>query len=226
MHVVDGPLLAHVPPLAETVPFPCTVSLSSAVPPTGGVVEPDANVAVTDLAAVIVTVHEVLVPPHAPPHPLKSESPPGAATRVTVVPLASLTLQVVFPDPQLMPPPVTRPSPVTETVSGNVVPPPPPAPPEPEPVKAADTEVSPVTVNVQVVVDPEHAPPHEVNPAPAPAVAVRVTLELAATVAVQVEPPADVQLIPPLAPVTVPLPVTATVTVCEDAPARNAALTV
>ena len=38
--------------------------------------------------------------------------------------------------------------------------------------------------------------------------------------------PADVQLIPPLAPVTVPLPVTVTVTVCEDAPAANPALTV
>ena len=65
---------------------------------------------------------------------------------------------------------------------------------------------------------PEQAPPQDVKEP----VAVRVTLEFASTVALQVE----VQLIKPLAPVTVPVPVTETVSVCDDAPATNPALTV
>jgi hypothetical protein len=219
------PLLAQVPPLAETVPFPWTFSVSSTLPPgAAGVLDP--NVAVTDLAAVIVTVHTELVPLHAPPQPLNSASPRGAAFRVIVVPLVALTLQVVLPSPQLIPPPLTRPVPVTETVSGNVVaPPPPPPPPEPVPVNAPETDLSLVIVNVQLVLDPEHSPPQPVKPAPAPAVALRVTLVLASTLAVQPAPPAEVQLILPSAPVTVPLPVTDTVTVCEDAPLTNPAET-
>jgi hypothetical protein len=93
-------------------------------------------------------------------------------------------------------------------------------------VNVAETDVSPVIVNVQVVVETVQAPPQPPNPAPAPGVAVRVTLELAATVAVQPDPPADEQLIAPAAPVTVPSPVTVTLSVYDDAAFPNDALTV
>jgi hypothetical protein len=44
------------------------------------------KVAVTDLDASIVSVHVVLLPVHAPPHPAKVDPPCGVAVRVTPVP--------------------------------------------------------------------------------------------------------------------------------------------
>lgn len=64
-------------------------------------------------------------------------------------------------------------------------------------------------VTVQDGEEPAHAPPQAVNPAPEAGAAVSVTSEFAGSFAVQLVPPADVQVIPP--PATVPLPVTVTV---------------
>ena len=65
-----------------TVPLPAPALL------TVSVVVARANVAVTVVAAVIVTVH-VPVPPHPPPlQPVKIEPASGVAVRLTVVPLA------------------------------------------------------------------------------------------------------------------------------------------
>src|SRR4051794_34216739 len=47
-----------------------------------------ANVATTDRARSIVSVHEVLVPTHSPDQPAKTEPAAGAATSVTTVPCA------------------------------------------------------------------------------------------------------------------------------------------
>jgi hypothetical protein len=66
-----GELITVPPPLPDFV----TVS-------TGFVVK----VAVTDLAAFIMSVQVVLLPVHAPPHPAKVVPPCGAAVRVTPVP--------------------------------------------------------------------------------------------------------------------------------------------
>jgi hypothetical protein len=115
LHVVVLPLLAQVPPLAETVPLPLTVSVSGTGVDPGAVAVP--KLAVTDRAAVIVTTH-VLVPLQAPPQAVKLAPPLGVAVKVAVVPLARLTLQTVWPSPQSIPLPVTCPAPVTETVSG------------------------------------------------------------------------------------------------------------
>jgi hypothetical protein len=52
------------------------------------------NVAVTLRAAVMLTVHVVLVPVHAPLQPVKVERVVVTAAKVTLVPLGKLTLQV------------------------------------------------------------------------------------------------------------------------------------
>jgi hypothetical protein len=69
----------------------------------------------------------------------------------------------------LIPPPVTLPLPLTETVRGKVEP----VPPE----KAAVTLRSPVIETWHVVDVPAHAPPQPVKLAPEPGVAVSVTTE-------------------------------------------------
>ena len=73
------------------------------------------NVAVTVLAALIVTVHEP-VPVQAPDQPPNVELASGAAVRVTLVPAAYTSVQS---DPQLMPAgaDVTIPSPVPAFVT-------------------------------------------------------------------------------------------------------------
>ena len=57
------------------------------------------NVAVTDVFAEIVTLHE-LVPEQAPPHPAKVEPLVAVGVNVTDVPSSKSALQA---DPQLMP---------------------------------------------------------------------------------------------------------------------------
>ena len=58
------------------------------------------NIAVTLLAASIVTAHVVAVPEQAPLHPAKVEPVAGVAVKVTETPELNEALQVV---PQLMP---------------------------------------------------------------------------------------------------------------------------
>ncbi len=73
------------------------------------------------------------------------------------------------------------------------------------------------------------APPQPEKPEPEPAIAVRTTSAPDGSVAVQPEPPAEVQeTVPPamLPPATVPLPDTATVSVRDVGEAANAAVTV
>src|SRR2546428_9355959 len=77
-----------------TVPLPAPALLTVSVKDCG------AKVAVTEVAALIVTVH-VPLPVQPPPlQPLKMEPAAGAAVKVTAVPLAYAAAQVV---PQAMP---------------------------------------------------------------------------------------------------------------------------
>ena len=59
-----------------------------------------ANVAVTDCAAVMLTMHVVEDPVQAPDHPVKLDPAAGAAVRVADVPLLKFAEQAL---PQLMP---------------------------------------------------------------------------------------------------------------------------
>ena len=78
------------------------------------------NVAVTDLAADIVTL-QAPAPLQAPPHPPKRDVPSGVAVSATTVPTSKLAEQV--PLEQLIPAgalvTVPPPEPVSVTVSGN-----------------------------------------------------------------------------------------------------------
>jgi hypothetical protein len=115
------------------------------------------------------------------------------------MPEASFAVHVEAPLPQLIPPPVTVPDPVTDTESWKDVVP---------PVNVAFTLFALFITTAQVGVVPEQAPPQPVKVAPEDGVAVSVTVAFAVWLAVHVLPPAP-QLIP--TPVTVPLPVTVTV---------------
>src|SRR5690349_15673061 len=119
---VVSPLPQEMPPPA-TEPFPLTETAS-----VGWVGVPPENEAVTDLAAVIVTAQLVCVPcaEQAAPQPVNVAPFAGDSVSVTVEPAVSSFEQVDWPLPQLIPPPVTVPLPVTETSSGYVVAPPPP----------------------------------------------------------------------------------------------------
>jgi hypothetical protein len=123
------------------------------------------NVAVTVVAALIVT-WQVLVPVQPPPlHPANSEPAVGAAVKVTRVPASYCALHV---EPQLMPvgvevtPPEPRPALFTVSVNWRSV-------------KVAVTSVAPVTVTVHIPV-PEQPPPLQPPKVEsAAALAVRVT---------------------------------------------------
>jgi hypothetical protein len=157
------------------------------------------------------------VPVHEPPQPRNDDPEAGACVSTAVVPGVKVAVQAVAPLPQLIPPPVTRPGPVTVTVSAKVL-----LPPE----KDAVTVFAALNVTVQVGDVPAHVPPPQpVKVAPLAGVAVRVTAEFAACPAlVQVVAPAP-QLIPP--PDTVPFPVTDTESVkpVPAAPPVNVAVT-
>ena len=206
-------MLEHVPPVADSVPRPATFSVSIAVSPGGPAV---VKVAVTLRAALIVSVHVVDEPEHAPPQPSKTHPEDGVAVSVTLESTARLAVQTVAPAPQLIPPPVTVPVPVTLTVSGTVE--------VLVPEKVAVTLLAVLIVTVHVDDEPEQAPPQPMKPAPASGVAASVTDDPVVSLAVQPDPPAEVHVIPP--PVTVPRPVTATVSVCVEDEAVNVAWTV
>jgi len=123
------------------------------------------NVAATDRAALIATVHVDAVPVQLPVQPPKIEPPDDAAVSVTEVPLVYEAEHVA---PQLIPAGelVTVPLPLPDlvTVRANV-----------GAVKVAVTDVAVLTVTVQVPV-PEQPPPLQpANVEPVAAAAVSVT---------------------------------------------------
>jgi hypothetical protein len=152
------------------------------------------NVAVTEVAALIVTVH-VPVPAQPPPlQPVKVEPVAGVGVKVTTVPLVKACEQVA---PQEMPAGalVTVPLPVPDFVTvsakevvGNV--------------NVAVTEVAALIVTVHVPVPAQPPPLQPVNVDPAAGAAVRVTTVPLVKACEQVEP----QEMPAGALVTVPLP--------------------
>jgi hypothetical protein len=150
-----------------------------------------AKVAVTELAAFIVTVHAP-VPVHAPLQPVNVAPAAGVAVSVTAVPLLKDAEQVV---PQLMPAgalvTVPGPAPARLTVSA-----------KDWRAKLAVTDVAAFIVTVQVPVPEQPPPVQPVNVAPAEGVAVSVTALPLLNVAEHVAP----QLMPAGALVTVPEP--------------------
>src|SRR5581483_1859416 len=106
--------MTALPAVAMTYPSPLTVILSEFVDIGGGL--PPVREAVTATGVVpIVTEHVVEVVAVQPDH---SALPPaaGLATSITVVPGASPAVHVC-PASQPMPPPLTKPEPVTVTES-------------------------------------------------------------------------------------------------------------
>jgi hypothetical protein len=99
-------------------PVPARVTVNKKVSPP----PPPPKVAVTDLAASIVTV-QVPDPVHAPDHPVKAVPRPGFAVSVTTVPVEYCSVQSL---PQRIPAgfEVTMPVPETLTVSTWVTGPP------------------------------------------------------------------------------------------------------
>ncbi len=205
-----APLPQLIPP-PVTVPGPVTVTLSVGPP-----LSPCEKSAVTLFALVMVTVQAEDVPVHAPPQPSNVPPDAGVAVSVTVEPADALLAQVPPPALQSRPPPVTLPSPVTATLSGNVEPVP--------PVNLALTLFAASIVTEHVGEVPAHAPPQPLNPAPEPGVALSTTVESAVSSAVQPDPADEVHAISP--PVTVPFPVTVTLSFSVSADFANVALTV
>jgi hypothetical protein len=119
------------------------------------------NVAVTFLTALIVTWHVGANPVHAPDQPIKFESTPAAAVKVTTV---SAVTSAEHTEPQFMPAgllvTVPMPVPALVTVSGNV--------------NVADTFFAPSIVTVHDPV-PLHAPDQPANEAPVSGVAISWT---------------------------------------------------
>ena len=157
------------------------------------------KLAVTVVAAFMVTV-QVPVPLHPPPlQPVKREFPFGVAVKVTLVPLVKLVLQVL---PQSIPAglEVTEPVPVPLLVTVKA---------QLTSVKVAVTDCAAFMVTVQVPVPLQPPPLQPVKVEPPEGVAVSVTLVPLVKLALQVLP----QLIPAGLEVTVPVPVPLLVTV-------------
>jgi len=177
-----------------TVPLPAPALVTVSAKDDGKV-----NVAVTDVAAFIVTT-QVPVPAQPPPlHPLNVEPVVGVAVKVTTVPLVKACEQVA---PQEIPAGelVTVPLPVPDfdTVSAND-----------DCMKLAVTVWAALIVTVQEPVPVQPPPLQPVNVEPAAAVAVSVTDEPLVNEAEHVAP----QEMPAGALVTVPLPAPALDTV-------------
>src|SRR5579862_6566537 len=207
----------QVMPPPVTVPGPVTATVSCVVP----LLVPPVKVALTLRARVIESVHVLVLPLQASPQPVKVAPDEGIAVSTTIVPEATSFEHCVAPSPQSMPPPDTAPLPVTETTSENVEPVGGGGPWPPE--NDAVTDFAPSIVTTHVVVVPAQAPPQPLKPAPEPGVAVSVTCVFAASSAEHVDPPAEVQLMPP--PLTTPLPVTVTLRLFVAADLTNVAVT-
>lgn len=195
LQVIPAGALVTVP-----VPPPETVTVSPTV-------AEEANVAVTVIALVGVTV-QVPVPEQPPPdQPPKTEPPAGVAVRTTELPdgkLAEHVVPHVMPAGALVTLPFPSPARTTVTATGAGA-------------NAALTVVAVAIVKVHAPV-PEHPPPDQPeNTEPAAGVAVSVTLVPAVNVAEQVTP----QLMPAGALLTVPLPVRVTLSVTGAVAAGN-----
>jgi len=158
------------------------------------------NAAVTDVAALIVTVQLLAVPVQAPLQPVNVEPTAGAAVRVTAVPDVNEVEHVV---PQLMPAGalviVPLPVPALLTVSAN----------EDGSANVAVTFRAAFIVTVQVLAVPVQPPLQPVKVDPAAGAALSVTTVPDVNEVEQVVP----QLMPAGALVTVPLPAPALLTV-------------
>ena len=188
-----------VPPLPHLIPPPVTAPLPVTETESENVDVPLEKVALRFFALVIERLQVVAVPLQAPPQPVKVAPEAGVAVRLMLALSGSSALHVVAPLPQLMPPPVIVPVPLTETVSGTV------------PLKNVALTLFEVLINtVQVVAVPPHAPLQPMKVAPVAGDAVSVTVELRSKLAEQAFPLLP-QLIAPLPSLTLPLPVTATV---------------
>src|SRR6478672_5503887 len=175
MQVFVAAVPMHFPAGAETVPLPLTVIKS--VPAATAV-----KLALTDFAVFIVTVQVGALPVQAPVQPPKDAPAAGVAVSVTAEFVGRFALHPEAPLPQLIPPPLTVPLPVTTTESSTDVVPPP-------VVNDAVTDLAAVICTVQVGIVPLHAPPQPENVAPAAGVAVSVTVALTAGVVLQVVEP-------------------------------------
>src|SRR5436309_509193 len=186
-----------------TVPLPAPVLLTVSVKVWR------AKVAVTEVAALIVTV-QVPVPEQLPPlQPAKVEPAAGAAVSVTAVPLANAAAQVVpqaTPAGALVTVPVPTPALVTVSVKDWIA-------------KVAVTEVAAFSVTAQVPVPVQPPPLQPAKVEPAAGAAVKVTAVPLANAAAQVVP----QEMPAGALVTVPMPAPALVTVSVKACMANVA---
>lgn len=165
------------------------------------------NVAVTDAAALSVTAQVAVPEQPAPLQPPNVEPCAADAVNVTCAPLAKFAEHAegqLIPEGTLFTVPV--PVPASVTVSET-----------PPLAKFADTESLAVMVNVQAPVPSQISPPQPVKIEPAFGVAVSVTWVSPAKVAEQVSG----QLIPPGELVTLPGPVTVTVTDAPPVPERS-----
>jgi hypothetical protein len=154
------------------------------------------NVAVTDCAALIVTV-QLLVPVQAPLHPTKLEPAAGVSVRLTLVPLGKFALHVpgqLMPVGVLAAVPDPLPAIVTDSAKLTVL-------------KVAVTDCAALIVTVQLPVPVQPPPLHPAKVQPAAGVSVRVTLAPLAKFATQVPG----QPIPGGLLETVPLPARVTV---------------
>jgi hypothetical protein len=185
LHVSPAGTLVTVP-----VPAPDTVTASPTV-------VDDANVAVTVVALVAVTVH-VPVPEQPPPdQPAKTDPAAGVAVRTTALPDGNVAEHVaphVMPAGALVTWPLPSPARTTVTATGAGA-------------NVAATVVALARVKGHAPVPEQPPPDHPVKTEPAAGVAVKVTLVPAMNTAEQVAP----QLIPAGALVTLPLPVRVTV---------------
>jgi len=183
----------------------CTAFMTVVPAMSGLSVKPIVKVAVTERAALIVTV-QVLVPMQAPLQPVKLKPLPGAAVSVTVVPLVKEAAQVApqeIPEGAL----VTVPVPTFATVSA-----------KDGKVKVAVTERAALIVTVQVLV-PVQAPLQPVKVDPTAGAAVNVTTVPVVKEVEQVGP----QEMPAGTLLTVPLPLPDLVTVsAKDACMKEA----
>ena len=181
----------HVAPQLMPAGLPTTVPEPVPLLVTDSVTGAKLNVAVTDIAALTVTV-QMPVPEQAPLQLAKDEPAAGVAVRVMAVPGVTGCEQVV---PQSMPAGllVTVPEPVPLLVTDSVI---------GRRLKVAVTDVAALTVTAQVPV-PEQAPLHPAKDEPATGVAVRAMAVPGVTDCEQIAP----QLMMPAGlPVTVPEP--------------------